>query len=52
MGALFGGAGARGRLDEKVAQESRRTHESGEPPFEVDLDSGVVRLRRPEPDQQ
>jgi hypothetical protein len=53
LGALFGGAGARARLDEKAAQEVRReTQESGEPPFEVDLDSGVVRLRRPDPEQQ
>jgi CTP:molybdopterin cytidylyltransferase MocA len=49
LGALLGGAGARAALEEKAAQEVRReTQEAGEPAFEVDLDSGVVRLRRPE----
>ena len=53
LGALLGGAGARAALEEKAAQEVRRdTQEAGEPPFEVDLDAGVVRLRRPGPPQQ
>jgi nicotine blue oxidoreductase len=53
LGALLGGAGPRAALEEKAAQEIRReTQEAGEPPFEVDLDSGVVRLRRPGAPQQ
>lgn len=53
LGALFGGAGARARLEEKAAQEVRReTQESGDPPFDLDLDAGVVRLHRPAPEQQ
>ncbi len=53
LGALLGGSGARARLEEKAAQEVRReTQESGDPPFDVDLDAGVVRLRRPGPPPQ
>jgi nicotine blue oxidoreductase len=48
LGALFGGAGARAKVDEKAAEVVRReTEGQGEPPrMRVDLDAGVVRYRR------
>jgi len=54
LNAFAGGAAARAALEERQAQTVRRqTEESGEPPFvDVDLDAGVVRMRRPAPDQQ
>jgi CTP:molybdopterin cytidylyltransferase MocA len=48
LNAFAGGAAARAALEERQAQQVRReTQESGEPPFRIDLDSGVVRLARP-----
>jgi CTP:molybdopterin cytidylyltransferase MocA len=48
LNAFAGGAGARAALEERTAQQVRRqTQQSGDPPFDVDLDAGVVRLRRP-----
>jgi nicotine blue oxidoreductase len=50
LNAFAGGAAARAALEERAAQQIRReTQESGEPPLHVDLDAGVVRLRRPAP---
>ena len=47
LNAFAGGAAARAALEERQAQQVRReTQRSGEPPFAIDLDSGVVRLRR------
>ncbi len=48
LGALLGGSGARARLEEKAAEKVRpRPAPSGQPPVEVDLDTGVARIRRP-----
>jgi nicotine blue oxidoreductase len=53
LNAFAGGSAARAALEERQAQAVRReTQESGEPPFELDLDAGVVRMRRPPADPQ
>jgi CTP:molybdopterin cytidylyltransferase MocA len=59
LNAFAGGASARAALEERSAQHVRRqTQSAGEPPFDVDLDAGVARVRRPPqvprrpPDQQ
>ena len=53
LNAFAGGAAARAAWEERMAQQVRReTQDSGEPPFAVDLDAGVVRVRRPAPREQ
>jgi nicotine blue oxidoreductase len=48
LGALLGGSGARARLDEQAAEAVRReTQGEGAPPFHIDLDAGIARIRRP-----
>jgi CTP:molybdopterin cytidylyltransferase MocA len=48
LGALLGGSGARARLDEEASEAARReTQGEGAPPFDVDLDAGIARIRRP-----
>jgi nicotine blue oxidoreductase len=50
LSGLVGGAGERARREEKAAEAVRRDdQEQGAPPFDVDLDEGVARIRRPPP---
>jgi nicotine blue oxidoreductase len=48
LGALLGGSGARARVDEKAAEVVRRQEAPAgqDPAMDVDLDSGVARIRR------